>query len=298
MIVYDNEKDLGLDTMLMNDTCTSSVDVIIENESKFVKADTLPEHVLAPSAADLTPDITSVHGILVTTNWNKNDDVFSPEQVWAARNTPIFKPANMNHDGNEMSKSNEILGVIYSSIPVDDSYEPLKFEGIVPTDKFHILVGMYLWSKYFPTYSQEITEGVNTNKMFISMECMFNEYGYALQEKGSTTISLISRNNDTAWLSASLRRYKGSGTVVINNKIYRIGRWLKNITFTGVGFVPKPANPESILFQDIISSTTANYTIAASDDLLKVLISKKFDILETNRVLDLHKGTISLWPNN
>ena len=36
--------------------------------------------------------------ILVTSNWNKNDDVFDNMEVWNARQTPEHKPTNLNHD--------------------------------------------------------------------------------------------------------------------------------------------------------------------------------------------------------
>jgi hypothetical protein len=42
-------------------------------------------------------DLYRVYSILVTSSWNKNDDIFSPEEVWAARDTPVFKPTNLEH---------------------------------------------------------------------------------------------------------------------------------------------------------------------------------------------------------
>lgn len=293
MQVYDDEKGLGLET----ESCVAHATVQFDTSADFSKADTLfTDDVKKDISSRLTPDICSVHGILVSTNWNRNDDVFVPEQVWAAKDTPLFKPANMGHQGKEIDKSNETIGVIYSSTPVDDDYNPISSND--GNEKFHLLVGMYLWAKYWPTYVNEIKKGIENNTMYISMECTFPDFGYALREPNSDSINLISRTDQTSWLTKYLRAYKGPGKVTIENKDYIIGRWLKKITFTGVGFVIKPGNPESILFKDFIMSANANLQLVDDSELLKVLINKKFDVLNKNCVLDLHKGTLSLWPTH
>jgi len=60
-------------------------------------------------------DLYYTQSILVTTSWNKNDDVFDKDEVWAARNTPIHKPTNLEHN------EGVIVGHITSNWPITDN---------------------------------------------------------------------------------------------------------------------------------------------------------------------------------
>ena len=55
---------------------------------------------------------------------------------------------------------------------------------------------------------------------------------------------ILTRNEETSFLTKYLRSYGGIG----EHENYQIGRVLRNITFSGKGFVNRPANPESIIF--------------------------------------------------
>jgi hypothetical protein len=76
------------------------------------------------------------------------------------------------------------------------------------------------------------------------MECYFKEFDYGIINNTTGEYKVLSRNNDTAYLTKYLRAYGGSG----EHNEYKIGRVLKGITFSGKGFVDKPANPDSIIF--------------------------------------------------
>ncbi|MFX9552086.1 hypothetical protein ABTO49_21095, partial [Acinetobacter baumannii] len=84
----------------------------------------------------------------------------------------------------------------------------------------------------------EIAEG----KWFVSMECLFKGFDYALEAADGTT-RVVARNETTAFLSKYLRCYGGSGT----HGDSRIGRLMRNIVFSGKGLVRTPANPESVI---------------------------------------------------
>jgi uncharacterized coiled-coil protein SlyX len=84
----------------------------------------------------------------------------------------------------------------------------------------------------------EIEEG----KWFVSMECLFPAFDYALQTAEGQT-KIIERNEASAFLTKHLRAYGGEGTY----ENYRIGRLLRNLAFSGKGLVSKPANPRSII---------------------------------------------------
>ena len=68
-------------------------------------------------AAYSDKDLYYVQSILVSSNWNKNDDIFDKAEVWAAKNTPEDKPTNLEHD------ENTIIGHIVSNWPIDESGE-------------------------------------------------------------------------------------------------------------------------------------------------------------------------------
>ena len=68
-----------------------------------------------------------MYSILVSTTWNKNDDVFDKAEVWTAKNTPKFKPTNLEHD------EKQIVGGIIDNWVVDNNFE-LIAENSEPND--------------------------------------------------------------------------------------------------------------------------------------------------------------------
>lgn len=220
------------------------MDAADTGKSEAVAIDDISKDELSYLESQLDVDVMLLRSILVTTNQNKNDDYFMPEEVWKARRTPVFKPTNINHMGNENSE-NHIIGVITSSYPVDDNMEHL-WDGENLPEKFHLAVDSYIWKKLFPKKTEEIKEKMMKGELFVSMEVWFKDFGYVLTEKNDLSkIRLIERNEFTSFLSESLRRFGGSGEVTIDGIIYKIGRFLKDLTFAGIGIVNQPANPDS-----------------------------------------------------
>jgi hypothetical protein len=242
-------------------------------------------------------DMSYVNAILVSTNWNKNDDVFTPDEVYKSVYTPVFKPANENHIGRE-EVGNKIVGFIKDSYPVDDEYEYYSYDNKDP-ESFHILCQIGLWQAYFPEAVGSILKSIDENKKYVSMECFFDDFGYALKTEGSDECNLLPRNEITSWLTPYLRAYGGKGKVVINDVEYIIGRWLKDITFSGVGFVDDPANDDSIIFQDYLQPTQASIKYKHIDnDKVETWTknSKKLKEINNNGVLNLVQGNCDIWP--
>lgn len=248
----------------------------------------------------MDPDVMKVYAILVTTDWNKNDDIFTPDETIKAVWTPRYKPANMEHLGSEDTE-NQIIGCICDTFPCNDNYE-YSYKEEELAKGFHILVGINLWEKYFPSTVSKLKDEISKGEQFVSMECMFSDFGYGLHEcddKGERLTDkqtmLMPRNEITSKLSSSLRAYGGSGQVYIEGKKYKIGRWLKSFVFSGVGFVKNPANPKSIIFEDFISKSSFK---SIEERELKDLVAKiseiKIDKIPKLRVLNKSKGS-SLW---
>lgn len=235
MKIFPTEKSIS-ELILKNDTVSLFAEPKL-TQSFAVAADDLP--------AESSDELYYTKSILVTTNWNKNDDIFLPEETWAARKTPVNKPTNLWHD------QDKIIGHITSQwiIDAEGNFVDDSSDENMP-ELFHICNGAVIY-KYLPNRSQamsdeveKLIEGIEANEIFVSMEALFRGFDYAIIEEDGTSFSIVQRKADTAFLSKHLRAYGGDG--VYGNK--KIGRILRKISFSGKGYVDKPANPESIIF--------------------------------------------------
>jgi hypothetical protein len=100
------------------------------------------------------------------------------------------------------------------------------------------------------------------------MECFFKGFDYGLINKQTGEYKVLARNNDTAYLTKHLRSYGGLGEY--DN--YKIGRVLRNITFSGKGFVDKPANPDSVIFTQ---DNFKNISNEKNNDFTEVSVSNE-----------------------
>lgn len=237
---------------------------------------------------EIPVDCMWVPAILVTTNWNKNDAVFVPEDTLPKAYTILNKPANWQHNGSEDTNSNETIGVVTQYLIVDDNYVPSTLEE--NKEKYHIIIGILVWKENWPTYAKDIQEQVEKNILFVSMECR-NNYNFALREINGSTISdttyLVERDSTTDWMNKYLRDNGGPGTVQLKNgKMFRIGKWLRNIEFAGVGFVNKPGNSESIIIPDKLTCVNNRCKLAASLGDLVDIVDVDDDEIDKIGVLD------------
>lgn len=185
-----------------------------------------------------TIDLYPLNTVLVSTGWNKNTDVFGPEETWAARHTPEDKKFNYEHD------ETDIIGHITSCVAVDDDFNPI--DGEEAPDKFHIVTSAVLYKYWKDDDLQErmneIIAGCAEGEWFVSMEALFTDFDYAVITPDGKH-GRINRSEATAFLTKHLRVYGGTGEYNGN----QLGRLLKNITFSGKGLVRKPANAGSII---------------------------------------------------
>lgn len=203
------------------------------------------------------PDLYYMDSVLVSVGINKNDDYFDAEEVWAARKSPEDKQINYEHN------EKDIIGHITSCYAVDDKYT--KIPDDVPEDrlpeKFHIITSGVLYKKWededLKKRMGEILEKIDAGDIYVSMECLFSDFDYILIEQNGKA-SIVDRNKSTSYLTKYLRAYGGEG--VYNNQ--RIGRVIRNITFSGKGMVERPANPESIIF-----NSTSPVVIKAKEEI-------------------------------
>lgn len=189
-------------------------------------------------------DLYYAQSILVTTSWNKNDDVFDKAEVWAAKNTPIHKPTNLEHN------EGIIVGHITSNWPITEDGVIIDPDTNVENlpNKYHILTGSVIYTGYtekdLKERSERLIAEIEDGTKYVSMECFFKGFDYGLINKSTGEYKILGRNDETAFLTKHLRAYGGVGEY----QDHKIGRVLREITFSGKGFVSKPANPESIIF--------------------------------------------------
>ena len=239
MQIFEQEKADGLASALQASASISYASVALpyNGANKDVK-------YLKSIASFNDEDLYYVQSILVSSSWNKNDDIFDKLEVWNARNTPEHKPTNLEH--NEET----IIGHIISNWPITE--DGILIDENTPIDnlpeKYHILTGSVIY-KGFTTpelreRSEKLIAEIEDGSKYVSMECFFKGFDYGVLNKVNGEYKILSRNNETAYLTKYLRAYGGLG----EHEDYKIGRVLRNITFTGKGYVDKPANQDSIIF--------------------------------------------------
>lgn len=234
-----------------------------------------------------SPDLFPLYTILASVGWNKNDDVFEPEELVLAKDTPIDKPFNIEHIPAK------IIGHITGSWLVDDEMEEL--DTAQPIDsfpaKFHDLTSAVIY-RHLKSLEPELEEAaaklieeIKSGDWCVSMECIFTNFDYAMQANG--VVEIVHRKDDTAFLTKHLRVYGGTG--VYNNK--KVGRVLRNITFSGKGLVKKPANPESVVFTD---TSVFNKVLANILQENKINMTQEYEAKLAELATELEKVKASL----
>jgi hypothetical protein len=241
MIIYPEEEKAGLSEVLSSSASVTYASLVEKCDKDYI----LQEKKNIKAIASIEDkDLYYTQSILVTTCWNKNDDIFDKSEVWMAKSTPTHKPTNLEHD------ESIIVGHITSNYPIDidgniiDSNISLEDLPI----KFHILTGSVIYTGYtspeLQARTEQLIDEINAGTKYVSMECLFRGFDYGLLNKNTGDYKILARSEETAFLTKHLRVYGGVG----EHEGYKIGRVLRNITFTGKGFVNKPANPESVIF--------------------------------------------------
>lgn len=279
MKVFQHEIIDGLEAKI-NSSASISYATIVEPSANINKHNV--KHIKSLASVN-DGDLYYVQSILVSSDWNKNDDIFDKAEVWAAKNTPEDKPTNLEHN------ENDIVGHITSNWPITD--DGILIDENTPVDnlpeKFHILTGSVIYKAFSATElqqrAQKLISEIETGKKYVSMECLFNNFDYGLINKSTGEYKILPRNEDTAYLTKYLRAYGGVG----EHENYKIGRVLRNITFSGKGFVDKPANPDSVIF-------TKNMFTQASEKNLAEKIEDFSEPGVSNNQLNLNVETITM----
>lgn len=222
-------------------------------------------------------DLYFTKSILVSTNWNKNDDVFGREPVWAARHTPSHKPTNIEHD------EKRLVGHITDTWALDTSGNFIPDDTVIDQlpDLYHIANGAVIYTAWeddkLIARTEDLISKIEANEMFVSMEALFRNFAYAVVTP-EKEFFIVARNSDSAFLTKHLRSYGGNGLF----DGCQVGRLLLDITFSGKGYVEHAANPYSEIFNETnpfvfskaslknpferLSGVSINYTSSSKSD--------------------------------
>tara|TARA_B100002019_G_scaffold152022_1_gene130987 strand:- start:909 stop:2420 length:1512 start_codon:yes stop_codon:yes gene_type:complete len=219
-------------------------------------------------------DLYYIESVLVSTGWNKNDDVFSSQATWEARNTPEDKQFNFMHD------ENDIIGHITGSYVLTKDGKAVADEDVARPDEFDIITQAVLYNSWTGEENRDrmgkIIAEIQEGKWYVSMECLFAGFDYALiDDKGNAKV--LARDEESSFLTKHLRAYGGTGEY----EGYKLGRALANISFSGKGLVSKPANPRSVILQN----STAQFKLDNNSEL-SIGELQMSDVL-TNQVAEL-----------
>ena len=262
--IYASEIQDGLADQIVNNSIASySVAKKAESNIPFPKLEALTSNEMeklgiAKAENQDQLDLYYMQSVLVTTGWNKNDDVFDPQETWAARKTAEDKPFNFMHD------EKDIIGHITSNRVVDLDGVSIDEESNAP-NQFEIVTSSVIYTEWSDPEQRErirkLVAGIENGDWYVSMECLFPNFDYALIKGDEQRI--IKRNEASAFLTKHLRSYGGDGKY----EDYRVGRLLRNLAFSGKGLVSKPANPRSIILEGSDSVRDFSESIAQSINL-------------------------------
>jgi hypothetical protein len=202
-------------------------------------------------------DLYYLESVLVSTGWNKNDDVFMAEATWEARDTPEDKQFNFMHD------ENDIIGHITGSYVLTKDGKAVADDDKARPDEFDIITQAVLYNSWMGDDNrgrmEKIISEIEEGKWYVSMECLFAGFNYALIDSDGNA-KILARDEQSSFLTKHLRSYGGTGEY----EDYKIGRALSNISFSGKGLVAKPANSRSIILNSK-SSASVNFNLNESD---------------------------------
>ena len=242
MKIYQQEIKDGLEEIVRSQASVAFASVAIPNsqpeQNEIIKKILASEGKSNPDQFDLY----YLEAVLVSTGWNKNDDVFTAEATWAARSTPEDKQFNFMHN------ENDIIGHITSSYVLDKEGNKVSAESAESPADFDIVTEAVLYNSWTDPENKErmskIIAEIEEGKWFVSMECLFSDFDYALIDPDGKN-HVVARTEESSFLTKHLRSYGGEGKY----ENYTVGRALKNIAFSGKGLVAKPANPRSVIFE-------------------------------------------------
>jgi len=282
--VFTEEKKAGLNDLIRSNATIAYCSLASPPSSELSDEEKQKIENLLHTSAKSNPDQIDLYyldSVLVSTGWNKNDDVFVSSEAWVARHTPEDKQFNYMHN------EDDIIGHITGNCVIDQDGKVIADElGLESIPKrFDIIVSSVLYNSWSSEDKRDRTtqliKEIEEGKWYVSMECLFAGFDYAITAQDETE-KVVERNETSAFLTKHLKAYGGTGEY----EGYKLGRLLRNISFSGKGLVNNPANPKSVILKDSkVFSETKACRIEKTD--IRENINMSNDIMLEKQVEDL-----------
>lgn len=271
--VFAKEIEDGISEKIINDNS-----IAFASDCRLISKDEI-KNISKADIENFDPDLFFFESVLCSTGININDDIFEKSELWKAKSTPIYKKINFSHN------EKDIIGSMINTKAIDREGNSLSYilpEQDIP-NSFDLVSCGLLYKVWEDEKLQErmnsLIAEMNDGKWFVSMECLFPHFDYGIISSTGQQY-VIPRNEETAMLSKYLKRYGGSGKY----ENYRIGRILRNITFSGKGIVDNPANPRSVILK------TESEFLGATASLQEIItINNKGTIMSVENTVSKEK---------
>ena len=196
--IFKAEINAGIADRIQSNTSIAYSSLVIPRTADEVEAESAKLVALSTQAMSNPDqiDLYYLNSVLVSTGWNKNDDVFDIDETWAARNTPEDKQFNFMHD------ENDIIGHITGNCVLNADGKVVA-DGSMP-DKFDIITSAVIYKSWSDSEKREridkMIAEIEEGKWFVSMECLFNGFDYAVVTPDGSN-SVIARDENSAFLT-------------------------------------------------------------------------------------------------
>lgn len=191
-------------------------------------------------------DLQYIRSVLVSAGTNKNGAHFLPSEMMKAHNTIVHKAIDLEHT------EDKVIGHMYDCAFIfkdGEVFDPQKLMAEYQTSArdpdevdIDIMVAGIIHKARFP----EIAEEVNSGQWKVSMECFFRDFDIKVGSQ------ILTRNEAQALGYNPEDLIGGFVKVVAGTKAlgkHLVARVLRDITFSGMGLVKNPANPQSIIME-------------------------------------------------
>lgn len=185
---------------------------------------------------DSQPDLLYFKAVYLSEGANKNGAVFHREELLPAIGSVYHKAMDMEHE------EDGIVGHIYAASFADSDGNVLsENEAKVLDGKLDIIIAGIVYRDRFPELADEIEKG----DWFVSMETYYKDFYLTVGEELRLDRDHPDIDKLIDYVGQKVTVSK-DGDELANDYVYR---HMEGLHFCGGGFVKKPANPTSIIFE-------------------------------------------------
>lgn len=244
-------------------------DIIIEKETVELR-EKASKIITLPKDDEKQQDLLYFSALFVSSGENLNHAYFLGSELIMAEGTIINKAMDVEHD------ESSIVGHIYSREYMDSTGSALNITELATMEmasqdgqEMHIAIAGVIYKNRFPNLADE----VSSKKWKVSMECYYSNYDLKIGD-----LILTTREAEALGLAAQDENILGRAAKVIKDGIEiaagKVVRVLRDICFSGCGFVKTPANPPSIVLETAkdkqLSPTDDVITLTYDDEIINV----------------------------